>query len=65
MNRTAYALLGLALMVMVAFAPLLGGGGTPVAEAPAPQPPATPDATASAVDRAVEDLAAWPVAATR
>lgn len=64
MHRTLYAALGLALMLLIAFAPLLvGQGGPRLAQAPAAAPDAA--ATASAVDRAVEDLAAWPVGATR
>ena len=69
MNRTYFFAGGLAALLLVVLAQSVGIGGQSAADTPSPSAAANP-ATApapvpDAVSLAIEDLAAWPIAANR
>ena len=61
MNRTYFLAGGLAALLLVVLAQSVGIGGQSAAANPATTPAPVPDA----VSLAIEDLAAWPIAANR
>lgn len=65
MTRSLYAACGLALMLLIAFAPVFVGSGAPADDGTVPAAARDAASSSDAVTSAVDDLAAWPVAATR
>lgn len=65
MSRSFYAACGLALMLLIAIAPAFVGSLAPAGDGPLPVVVHDAAPAGDAVAQAVDDLAAWPVAATR
>ena len=65
MNRTYFFAGGLAALLLVVLAQSVGIGGQSAADTPSPSAAANPAPVPDAVSLAIEDLAAWPIAANR